>query len=296
MSEHHPFRSIDAKEKCLAMFEAREKSNWPVKSEHLYVETSYGKTFVRAHGPVNAPHLVLLHGIGTNSLSWNHNIKDLSKEFRTYAVDIIDDYGLSINTTPIKNSSDHVKWLDELFTKLGFKDNINIIGHSYGSWMASQYALRFQKRLKKIVLIAPAATVLPIIFQFHIRHILSLLPFRYFKESLFSWVDPTEKHKFEVKKQADLIAVSMKCYKPRYRVVRPTVLSDEDLKSLKCQAFFLFGEKERIYSPDKAMERLDNIAPHIKKVIIPGVGHMSILQSPLLNKKIIAFLEGQQIN
>ena len=293
MTEHHPFRSKEKKEKCLAMLETIEKSNWPIESDHLYIETSYGKTFIRASGSVNNPPFVLLHGIGGNSLYWGHNIKELSEEFRTYAVDTIDDYGLSVNKIPMKNSSDHVKWLDEFFTQLGLDDNINLMGHSYGGWLASQYALNFQNRLNKVVLVAPACTIQPIVFQFYIRQILSILPFRFFKENFISWVDPVQKHDSEAKQNIDLMETSMKCYKPKYSIVRPTVLSDEELRSLRCQILFLFGEKEKIYSHEKAMARLETVAPHIKKEIIPDAGHISITRAPQFNKKVIAFLKGQ---
>jgi pimeloyl-ACP methyl ester carboxylesterase len=291
MNEHHPFRSAEAKDKCLAMFDAIEKSIWPLESESAHIKTSYGKTFVRISGPLNAPPLVLLHGRGANSLFWSKNIPELSKDFRTYAIDAIDDYGLSINTIPLKDSRDHTKWLDELFNGLDLQDNINLIGHSYGGWQAGQYALRYQKRLNKIVLIAPACTVQPIVFQFYARQILMLLPFRCLKDSFFSWVDPTAKDRSTLKEEIDFIEMSMKCYKPKYSIARPTVLKDDELKSIQCPALFLVGDSEKIYSPEKAIERLERIAPHFSKEIIPDSGHISILGAPEINEKIIAFLK-----
>jgi pimeloyl-ACP methyl ester carboxylesterase len=295
MTEYHPFRSAEAKEKCLAMFNIREKSTWPIKSESTYIATSYGKTFVRISGPPKAPPLVLLHGRGANSLFWSNNINELSNGFRTYAVDAIDDYGLSINTIPMKDSAGLIKWLDELFTGLGLEDNINLMGHSYGGWQTSQYALRYQNRLKKIILIAPACTIQPIVFQFYIRQILMLLPFRLFKESFFSWVDPIGKDRPNYKEDLGFMEMCMRCYKPNYSIIRPTVLNDAEIKSIKCPTLFLVGNGEKIYSPEKVMERLERIAPHFKKEIIPNAGHITILQSPSVNEKITAFLEQQDM-
>ncbi len=293
MTEHHPFRSKEKKKKCLAVLQAFEKSKWPIESENLFIETSYGKTFLRVSGSADKPALVLLHGMGGNSLYWSHNIKELSEEFRTYAIDTIDDYGLSVNKVPVKNSSDHVKWLDELFTELGLENNINLLGHSYGGWQASQYALKFGEKLDKTVLVAPACTVQPIVFQFYLRQILAILPFRYFKKSFVSWADSTQKHDEETKQQIDLMEVSMKCYKPRFSVARPTVLSDDELNSIKCQVLFMVGEKEKIYSPQKAMDRLEAAAPHIKKKIIPGAGHINITRAPQFNKIVTSFYKEQ---
>jgi hypothetical protein len=57
ISEHHPFRSREAKEQYLKFYDMRAK-NWPVVSENKMVDTSYGQTFVRISGPVDASPLV----------------------------------------------------------------------------------------------------------------------------------------------------------------------------------------------------------------------------------------------
>lgn len=291
MTEHHPFRSAKAKEECLALWETVEKNSWSVKSESRFIETTYGKTFVRTSGPVNAPPVVLIHSMGTNSLSWSNNIKELSKEFRTYAVDTVDDYGLSIYITRLKRLHDCIKWLDELFNGLDLGEKINLIGHSYGGWLTSQYALHFQNRLDKIVLLAPAATVQPIRFQFYARQIFMLLPFRFFRDSFFHWTDPTAKENPNYKKVIDQMEISIKAYKPKTSIARPTVLNDEELKSIKCPALFLVGDNEKIYSPQKAMARLERLVPSIEKEIINNAGHGSILQSPQTNERIMNFLK-----
>jgi pimeloyl-ACP methyl ester carboxylesterase len=295
MTEYHPFRSADAKEQCLALFDKFEKTYWPIESESHYIETSFGKTFIRISGPENAPPLVLLHGKSGNSLNWSGNIEEYSKGFRTYAVDTIDDFGLSIYSIPPKSGYDYAKWLDEVFTGLGLENNINLMGISYGGWLVGQYAINFQNRLSKIVLVAPAGTILPLRPQYYMRSTLMILPFRFFKDSFFSWLDPTLKNASDFKEGIDLIETSMKCYKLKYSIVNPTALNDEKLKSIKCSALFLFGENEMIYSLNKVMDRLERIAPPIRKEIIPNVGHVTILQSRLANEKIIEFLEGHEM-
>ena len=54
LSAYHPFRSVQAKEEYLAIYD-RQAKQWPLESESRMVETSYGKTFVRISGPENAP-------------------------------------------------------------------------------------------------------------------------------------------------------------------------------------------------------------------------------------------------
>jgi pimeloyl-ACP methyl ester carboxylesterase len=166
---YHPFKSQKAKEMYLSYYNEQVKC-WPVASEEKIVITSFGQTYIRISGPKKGMPLVLLSGDSENSLAWIHQIKALSKHFRTYAIDNIWDNGRSINTNPIKKPSDFVQWLDELFSALQL-ENINLIGFSYGGWLASLYALSYPERLNKLVLIAPLG-VLPPRFAVLIRGIL----------------------------------------------------------------------------------------------------------------------------
>ena len=187
MKAYHPFRSATAKEQYLKLYDQRAK-NWPVDSVTRFVETSYGQTFVRMNGPSGAPPLVLLHGGGGNLLQWLPNIEALSRSHKVYAVDNIYDLGLSIYSQRIERPDDFVKWLDELFSELGLGDNINLMGLSYGGWQTSLYALRFPERLNKIVLLAPAGTVLPLRLEWIIRAVLCWIPHRYFTRSFMYWL------------------------------------------------------------------------------------------------------------
>lgn len=168
----HPFRTAKAKEEYLALYDLRARQ-WPVASETRMVETSYGQTFVRISGTTNDQPLVLLPGAAANSLMWMQHIEALSVSYKTYAVDNIYDYGRSVYTRPLKRQEDFVSWLNELFTSLALGDQIHLMGMSYGGWLTSRYALRFPNRLRKIVLLAPPATVLPMRFEFWTRALLS---------------------------------------------------------------------------------------------------------------------------
>ena len=159
MTPYHPFRSESAKQRYLAFYDNVAK-DWPVESETRMVDTSFGKTYVRISGPADAPPLVLMHGANATSLSWIPNIKALSENYRTYAVDNIYEFGRSLFTKIFKVPDDLLMWMDEVFLELDLGDNFNMIGMSYGGWLTSQYALNHPEKLDNIVLLAPAATVL----------------------------------------------------------------------------------------------------------------------------------------
>jgi pimeloyl-ACP methyl ester carboxylesterase len=295
MPPFHPFRSAKAKEQYLRLYDMRSKK-WPVPSETRMVDTSYGQTFIRISGPVDAPPLVLLHGGSGNSLQWIPNINALSGFFQTYAVDNIYDYGRSVYTRPVKSPDDFINWLDELFSALELGVNINLMGLSYGGWLTSLYALRFPNHLDKIVLLAPAFTVLPVRVGWIIRAIGGSLPYRPFARSFMRWLAEDLVHKDEAgrimaEEMADDAFMAMRCFKPK-RMVYPTVLKDKELQSIEVPTLFLVGENEKLYSAHKAIQRLNKVAPHIKAEIIPNAGQdLTIVQAEIVNRKVLNFLK-----
>ncbi|MGD2295328.1 MAG: alpha/beta hydrolase [Candidatus Aminicenantes bacterium] len=297
---YHPFRSAGAKEHYIRFYETRAKS-WPVDSETRMVETTYGQTFVRISGRDEAPPLVLLPGANATSLLWIPNIKALSAFYRTYALDNIYDVGRSVFTRKLKEPEDFVHWLDELFTKLGLEDNIRLMGLSYGGWITSQYALHTPERLKKIVMLAPAATVKPLGPVFLKSALLCLIPHRHFVRKSMEMVmgdlahkkDKDSRQQFEnIMKNAFL---GLRCFKPKM-LVSPTVLSEKEWQNLKVPALYLVGENERIYAASgyEAIQHLQKVAPHVKTELIPDAGHdLTVIQADMVNRIILEFLKDQ---
>lgn len=292
---HHPFRSAAARERYLAYYDQMAEK-WPVASEPRVVDTAYGPTFVRISGPTGAQPMVLLHGAGGNSLMWLPNAEALSAGHRTYAVDTICDCGRSVTRQPLTSSADFVGWLDELFTVLDPENQIDLVGLSYGGWLAAQYALRFPDRLRRIVLLAPAGTVLPLSAGFIAHAVPCLIPHRYFSRRLMYWLAQDLARKDEagramVEELSEHAFVAMRAFKPR-RQVAPTVLTDAELQSIKVPTLYLVGEHEKIYSARKAVERLHKAAPNVKAEIVADAGHdLTAAQAELVNGKILEFLD-----
>lgn len=295
MSDFHPFKSEEAKTRYLA-YEDIMLKKWPVVSEEKIVQTSYGKTFMRINGPADAPPLVLLPGGGCNSLIWNANIKALSENYRTYALDNIYDFGRSVYTREIKNGSEFVGWLDELFDSLRLGKNIRIMGYSYGGWVTSQYALSHPERLSRVVLISPAWTILDVSNEFILNMVTTLLPVRYFKQKVMNSVgkdllDMGEEGKIIVEDRIDFIEIAYSCFKFKSPPT-PTVLTDSELQNLNVPTLYLIGEDETIYNPDSAICRLKKVSPQIETEMIPGTGHGLIFtHTELVNRKILEFLK-----
>jgi pimeloyl-ACP methyl ester carboxylesterase len=74
-------------------------------------------------------------------------------------------------------------------------------------------------------------------------------------------------------------------------MVNPTVLTDEELRSLKVPTLFMVGENEKIYSPHEALKRLNGVAPQIQTKLIMNAGHdLTMTQTEDVDNFILEFL------
>lgn len=296
LSEHHPFRSAAKKERYLAHYDARAE-RWPVVSETRMVETSWGPTYVRISGPADGPPLVLLPGANATSLMWETNIEAFSRDHRVYAVDNVFDFGRSVYIRNLKTPADFVSWFDELVDALGL-ERIRLVGLSYGGWITSEYALVHPERVEKLVLIAPAATVLQFSADFIKKGILCMIPHKHFVTSMMHWAladaaAGSEEQRRMAEEAADNAWLGIRCFKPK-QMVAPRILSDEELRGLAPPTLFLVGENEVIYSGSgaDALERLKMVAPQITTEILPDCGHdLTLVQADLLNRLVLEFLD-----
>ncbi len=293
VNEYHPFKSEIAKKEYLDYYDTKSKE-WPINSEERMVSTSYGETFIRISGPKNAPPIVLLPGGGESSLMWKNNIEALSESYRTYALDDIYDWGRSIYTKNMSCTECITKWLDELFTALELTDSINLVGYSYGGWKAAQYLMEYPERINKIVIISPAYTVYHGNKEFEKRVFWGFIPLRYFMKREFYWVCEdmvqTEEGRAIADDLLDGIQLAIRSFKTKIPASM-TVLSDDELKSIKVPFLYLVGENEKMHSVKDAVKRIKNIAPGIKTDVVQNSGHCLLFTHPeIVNEKILDFL------
>jgi pimeloyl-ACP methyl ester carboxylesterase len=296
VSEYYPYRSEEARKRCFAHLDAAAARVWPRGSCEQVVPTSYGRTFVRITGSAAGPPLVLLHGAGGTSLMWAPNILALSERFRTFAVDQIGEFGKSICTRPAHSMAELIDWLDELFTGLDLVRGISLVGISYGAALAAHYALRFPAKLDKLVLLAPGNTVLRCGSAFWTRLIVAAISSRRGVPWFMRWIfaDITKRDPGWTDSVIEEFFLNMKSMERR-RPVMPPVLADAAWRSLSVPALFLVGEHEVIYSPTRAIARLQRVAPQITAEIVSDAGHdLTVVQAEEVNCRILKFLSGAE--
>jgi len=293
-SPHHPFKSQDAKERYLEFYD-NKADTWPVSFTSKMVATRYGETFVRISGPVDADSLVLLHGVGGNAFQWLPNIKELSAFFRIYAVDGIYGYGRTINSISATEAGDYVAWLDELFAGLELTKNINLVGLSYGGWIAGQYSLHKSAKLNKTVLIAPVGLVESLSPVWMLRATLCAIPHPYFTRSFMYWLledlaKSGEAGRAIVEDHIEESYLAIRSFQPTL-LAYPGLLSDEEIGRITVPLLFMVGENEKLYDAQIAINRFNKLNPGITTVKIPGAGHdVTVVQRQIVNREILSFL------
>ena len=282
------FATPEGRAKYMAAYEAMF-AMWKVPHDSIDVKTSYGSTHINASGPGDGYPLVLLHGAGLTSTVWFANIAELSAHHRVYAVDVIADAGKSVADRLLMKRTDYAHWLREVFDGLNIERGY-LLGHSYGGWLTLNMALAYPERLRKIVLLAPAASFRPLGFVtkliLYLAEFKIHLPARSFLQVAVA--------KGTVLEEAFIHLIEMVTRYCSPVTMFPTVYTDEELKQIDLPALLLIGAGEKIYNPKKAIERAQRLMPNLKAEILPEVGHILIMDQPeIINSRILNFLSSK---
>jgi len=119
----------------------------PATARHRYIGDRL--CYMEA-GPVDLPPVLLLHGIGANSLHWRYQLAGLADRFRLIAWNA-PGYLLSDNLraeTP--SCRDYADALDDLLSALGI-DGLDIVANSFGTRVAQCFAYHRLRRIGRVV-------------------------------------------------------------------------------------------------------------------------------------------------
>jgi pimeloyl-ACP methyl ester carboxylesterase len=291
------FKTPDGQATYLAAYSAAMKL-WPVPYEEMEIPGRFGVTHVVASGPKTGSPLVLLHGYMATLTMWTPNVADFSRDYRVYAIDVMGQPGKSIPEEPITDAADFVAWLTAILDALGL-DRVSLVGMSYGGWVALTFAVASPERVRKLVLLSPAASVLPIVKQFSLRGMLMMLcPTRLTVTSFMRWLgfrnDPGE---LGAGRSFDLMYLGLKHFRVPRETLRVviTVFSDEELRAMHVPVLLLMGDHEVIYDPARALARARRLIPDFEGDLVPQCAHdMSVSQHRIVDARVLDFLSDKR--
>jgi pimeloyl-ACP methyl ester carboxylesterase len=282
------YKSEKAKANCISIYE-KTIHQWPLQFEQIDVNTSFGTTHIIKTGPKNAKPMILLHGQWATATMWLSIIKDLSQKHCTYAIDQIDDIGKSIPTRMIKNRNEYGTWMINVLDKLNVSQ-ADIVGLSYGGFLATNMALIAPNRVNRLCLLAPGIPSFGPPTRSWAIHGLPMTMFPNRKTA--EWLVRGMSVKGYQKGNHEFEQIIMGVLSLRSRIpIRPK-FNDDEFAKLQMPIQLLLGEKETMYDPKKAIIRARKLIPHINTVLIKDAGHMLSTDQPeLVKNNILQFIE-----
>ncbi|WP_308126041.1 alpha/beta fold hydrolase [Nonomuraea ceibae] len=262
----------------------RELAAWPVPAEHVRVPTREGETFVLVSGPRDAPPLVLLHGSGANASMWRGDVATWSRHFRTYAVDLVGEPGLSAPSRPALGSGAVAAWLDDVLDGLGLT-GAAFAGTSLGGWTALDYAVRRPERVTRLALLCPGGVGRQKV-GWVVRAVLSGLSRRGgVRESAMAVAGlDAERHR----EALDSVVLTFTHFNPRRE--RLPVFPDEALRGLAMPVLVIAGDRDAMFDSRGTARRIRRCVPRASVKLLPGVGHAIFGQAA----SITGFLAGDR--
>jgi pimeloyl-ACP methyl ester carboxylesterase len=278
------FRSPEGERLVLEAYESVIKSTGCL--EEIYIPTFLGMTHILSTGPVDAPPLILVHAFYASAASWYRNVNELALEFRVFLVDIIGDPNRSKPLRLIRDMKDYVQWFNEVLNGLEL-DSAYFAGNSVGGFHLANLAMCFPEKVKKLILIGPAATFLPM-FPFYMNTFPGgMTGWTPFVRHAVKWVENRSPFEDEFR----LLFFLLMKYGKSANQVFPAVFSDHQLTNLNVPVLLIFGEREVIYNINKAIDRAMKLMPDVSAQIIPGGNHLTAVSRPdAVNRAIRNFL------
>jgi pimeloyl-ACP methyl ester carboxylesterase len=102
--------------------------------------------------------LVLLHGVGTGAALWLLYLPSMAAQRAVYAIDMLgfgrSSRGVSFSVDPAVAEMEFVESLESWRKAVGL-DTFILVGHCFGGFIATSYAIRYPSRVRHLVLVNP---------------------------------------------------------------------------------------------------------------------------------------------
>lgn len=266
MKENIIFKSEEGKQEILAFYK-NALSRVDFEYNEIYLDTTFGRTYLLEAGTAGNPIILLFHGSCTNSAMWYADIKALKEKFHVFSVDILGEPG---NSQPVRfnlKSNEDALWIDEIISALN-AEKVMIIGNSLGAWMAQKYAVNFPEKVDKMVLIAPSG-----ITNARPSYIFKMLFYAMQGEQglkkLGKMITGTDNMPEEVLVFNKLIT---RHFSPIMGSL--PIFSDEELGKIKAHTLFMCGENDVIVDAEKSAARLKKTMKNVNINIVKNNGHI----------------------
>ncbi|GAB3144662.1 alpha/beta fold hydrolase [Microbispora hainanensis] len=234
--------------------------------------------------------LLLLPGRTASTPMWAPNLAGLRASGRVvYAIDLLGEPGLSVQSRPFASAADHGVWLAELLTGLGL-DRTHLLGVSIGGWTAFRLALHAPEKVASLSLLDPACLFGRITWKAVAVSLGAVGPLpEPWRRRLLRWISGGADVS-EDEPVAALISAGMRDFAAF--LPPPTYPSDEEVAAVGVPALTVIAGRSIIHNPGRAAERARRLLAHGVVELWPDASHALNGEFPeRVAARVLGFLE-----
>ncbi|MGW2218726.1 alpha/beta fold hydrolase [Nonomuraea sp. NPDC001684] len=254
------------------------------------VVTGFGTVRVYRFGGGDGVPLLLLPGRTSATPMWEANLAGLVARRPVYAVDLLGEPGLSVQTRAFTSAEDQATWLAELLDRLGLA-RVHLLGVSIGGWSAFYLALRVPERIASVSVLDPANLFGRITWKVVVFSLGSVVPFfpESWRRKLLSWISGGADASAD-EPVANLISAGMRDFTAF--LPPPAYPTDDQVAGLDVPVLALIAGRSIIHNPRKAALRARRLLARGVVELWPDASHALNGEFPdRVNTRVLAFAD-----
>lgn len=234
-------------------------------------------------GPRDAPAIVLLHAIATDSDLWASQIPVWSQFARILAVDL-PGHGASGPRPQIDSLDQYAHALAELLASVAIAD-VSIVGLSFGGMIGQAFALNYPQRVRSMVLSNTSARTSAEMKEVWTRRKQDASTHgmqAQVETTIERWFTPQfrEKAPLQVERVANMIRrTSYEGYAAAIEAIRGLDLLDR-LSSLEMPVMVVGGRQDAAVTP-QTVESIAQRLPKARTLLLDGAAHLANIEQPI---------------
>lgn len=263
------FQNLDARNRLESWYEKfLKRAN--VTTESRYVDTSHGKSHVLLAGDKSYPPLVCLHGSLASSAHLLSELRLLTEHFYIIAPDLPGQSVRGLEKHLPLNDDSLSSWLIEVLDHLHLKE-FNLLGVSWGGFVALQTTAAAPDRIRHLVLLVPAGIVNGSIWEGLTKIALPMALYkmfpserrlRNFVEPMFSTWDEDWAHYMGDAIRDFILSLKV-----------PPLAKSDALQAYKNPALIIGGGDDISFPGEKLTERAKVLIPQVEVEVIANCRH-----------------------
>ncbi|MEN3536225.1 alpha/beta hydrolase [Microbispora sp. ZYX-F-249] len=257
------------------------------------VPTGFGTVRVHRFGTDGADArtpLLLLPGRTASTPMWAPNLTGLRASGRVvYAIDLLGEPGLSVQSRPFASAADHGVWLAELLTGLRL-DRTHLLGVSIGGWTAFRLAMHAPDKVASLNLLDPACLFGRITWKAVAVSLGAFGPLpEPWRRRLLSWISGGADISGD-EPVAALISAGMRDFTAF--LPPPTYPADEEVAAVGVPTLAVIAGRSIIHHPARAAERARRLLAQGVVELWPDASHSLNGEFPeRVATRVLAFIE-----